>query len=98
MNWAKAFDMLGENGVNLLIGLVVGLVFGAFAQQSRFCLRSAALEFAHGSIGQKVAIWLLAFGAALTGTQLLALSNTVSLAEPASLHHRRACLGPSSAG
>ncbi len=81
MIWTQGFELLGENGVSLLIGLIVGLTFGAFAQQSRFCLRAAALEFAHGSIGQKVAIWLLAFGAALVGTQILALTDVVELAE-----------------
>lgn len=81
MIWTQGFELLGENGVSLLIGLIVGLTFGAFAQQSRFCLRAAALEFAHGSIGQKVAIWLLAFGAALVGTQILAFTDVVELAE-----------------
>ena len=81
MDFTPLIDRLGENGTTLLIGLTVGLVFGAFAQQSRFCLRAAAIEFAHGSIGQKVSIWLLAFGAALTGTQLLVLAGSAELAE-----------------
>ncbi|WP_373505702.1 YeeE/YedE family protein [Aestuariivirga sp.] len=81
MDMTGVIEVLGEDGTNLAIGLLVGLVFGAFAQQSRFCLRAAVLEFAHGSLGQKLSIWLLAFGAAVTGTQLLATSGMADLAE-----------------
>lgn len=52
-----------------MIGLAVGLTFGVFAQQSRFCLRAACVEFWRGQTGKKFAIWLLAFGAAMIGTQ-----------------------------
>ncbi|MBO6756066.1 MAG: YeeE/YedE family protein [Roseibium sp.] len=52
-------------------GLVVGVMFGAFAQQSRFCLRAAALDFSHGLFGVRLSVWLLAFSAALIGTQVL---------------------------
>lgn len=60
---------LGENRLLPLGGLVVGLVFGALAQRSRFCLRSAALETMHGQLGVKLSVWLLAFSAALVLTQ-----------------------------
>jgi hypothetical protein len=43
----------------LIGGAVIGAIFGAFAQQSRFCLRAAAIEFSRGQIGGKVAIWLI---------------------------------------
>ena len=91
MDFTSLIDTIGENGTTLVIGLTVGLVFGVFAQQSRFCLRAAAIEFAHGSIGIKVAIWLLPFGAALAGTQVLValdlavLSEARQLASPQSL-------------
>ncbi|MCT8973333.1 YeeE/YedE family protein [Microbaculum marinisediminis] len=62
-------------------GLTVGLVFGAFAQQSRFCLRAAVIEFAHGTIGHKLAVWLLTFSAAVLGTQLLIASDLANLTE-----------------
>jgi uncharacterized membrane protein YedE/YeeE len=81
MDLAPSIERLGESGTALLIGLLAGLAFGIFAQQSRFCLRAAAIEFAHGSIGEKVSVWLLAFGAALTGTQLLLLSGLAELGE-----------------
>ena len=62
MDMIWLLDAVGENGTTLLIGLVSGLVFGAFAQQSRFCLRAAAVEFSRGSIGPRLSIWLLVFG------------------------------------
>ncbi len=62
-------------------GLVVGVMFGAFAQQSRFCLRAASIEFAHGRFGHKLSVWLLAFSAAVLGTQLLIVFDYVNLSE-----------------
>ncbi len=52
-------------------GLVLGFMFGIFAQRSQFCLRAAVLEFYQGKFGPKVAIWLLTFSAAVLGTQIL---------------------------
>ena len=72
-------------------GMLVGIVFGAFAQQSRFCLRAAVIEFAHGKVGSKLAVWLLAFSSAVLGTQALIffantpLSEARQLASPQSL-------------
>jgi len=39
-------ERFGENGTLVLAGLVIGLAFGFLAQRSRFCLRSAVIEFA----------------------------------------------------
>lgn len=61
---------LGTSRTSLVIGLFIGLLFGIFAQQSRFCLRAACVEFWRGEPGGKFAIWLLTFGAALLLTQL----------------------------
>lgn len=63
------FEELSSGQVSALIGLLTGLVFGIFAQQSRFCLRAACVEFWRGQIGKKFAIWLLTFGAAMLATQ-----------------------------
>ena len=35
-------DTYSSGEVAVLLGLITGLVFGVFAQQSRFCLRAAA--------------------------------------------------------
>lgn len=51
------------------IGLTIGLLFGVFAQQSRFCLRAACVEGWRGQFGVKTAVWLLTFGAAMLATQ-----------------------------
>lgn len=91
MDFTYIVERFGEGSAGFLIGLGVGALFGASAQQSRFCLRSAALEFAHGSIGGKVAVWLLAFSAAVLGTALLGwfgladLNEARQLASPQSL-------------
>jgi uncharacterized membrane protein YedE/YeeE len=70
MNIQDWFDGFGSAQVSVLMGLLIGVVFGIFAQQSRFCLRAACVEFWRGRIGPKFAIWLLTFGAALLGVQL----------------------------
>ncbi|WIT11055.1 YeeE/YedE family protein [Paucibacter sediminis] len=52
-------------------GLIIGFVFGFFAQRSRFCLRSATIEFSRGAPGGKLTVWLFAFATALLSTQAL---------------------------
>ncbi len=69
MSFETLFDQFNTGEISALIGLGVGLTFGIFAQQSRFCLRAACVEFWRGQTGKKFAIWLLAFGAAMVGTQ-----------------------------
>lgn len=64
-------ELIGDKRAEALGGLVVGLLFGIAAQQSKFCLRSATIEFWRGSLGGKTAVWLLTFGAALFSVQLL---------------------------
>lgn len=66
--WLEAYSA-GE--VSLIIGLITGLLFGACAQQSQFCLRSACIEFWRGQSGSKFAIWLFTFATALFCTQWL---------------------------
>lgn len=62
-------DQFGENTLMLAVGLVVGVVFGAAAYRSRFCLRAATVEVAEGGFGRKLAIWLIAFCSALACVQ-----------------------------
>lgn len=69
----RLIDTIGDQWVLALGGLVVGVLFGAFAQYSRFCLRAATLEIAHGVVGERMAIWLFAFSTALIVTQALIL-------------------------
>ena len=51
-------DTIGDQWVLALGGAVIGILFGALAQRSRFCLRAATLEVAHGRLGGRMAIWL----------------------------------------
>jgi uncharacterized membrane protein YedE/YeeE len=62
-------DTYGDPLVLFLAGGLVGLLFGALAQHSRFCLRAATVELGGGVMGSRMAIWLLAFSAAVIGTQ-----------------------------
>ncbi len=71
MDLAQLADRFGDNWTLLIGGAVIGALFGAFAQQSRFCLRAAAIEFSRGQIGSKLAIWLIVFSTAITGTMIL---------------------------
>jgi uncharacterized membrane protein YedE/YeeE len=69
MNLASIIDRLGETWTITLCGLGIGLLFGFFAQRSRFCLRSAVIEFAHGITGGRLTVWLFAFSTAVIATQ-----------------------------
>jgi uncharacterized membrane protein YedE/YeeE len=62
-------EWIGEGTTGALFGLVTGLIFGIAAQRSRFCLRAATVEFARGSLGPRIAIWLLCFSTALVWVQ-----------------------------
>lgn len=70
-NLESLMEFVGEAAVLAAGGLLIGMLFGAFAQTSRFCLRSAVIEFSGGVFGAKVAIWLLTFSAAVAATQAL---------------------------
>ena len=73
MIFEAAMDGLGDRNVLALGGGCIGLAFGVFSQRSRFCLRSATLEVAHGRLGDHMAVWLLVFATALISTQALYL-------------------------
>lgn len=98
MDLALVVDQLGEPLTAVAGGLVVGLLFGAMAQRSRFCLRSAVIEFAEGRLGGKVAVWLLAFGAALASTQLVMLAGLADLSGARQLAARASLSGAALGG
>lgn len=62
-------DRIGDGAVLALAGAVVGVLFGAAAQHSRFCLRAASVEVSEGRFGPRLSIWLIAFTAAVAAVQ-----------------------------
>ncbi|MCX7566130.1 YeeE/YedE family protein [Sulfitobacter sp. F26169L] len=84
-------DNWGDGAVLAVAGGVTGLVFGAAAQHSRFCLRAATVEVAGGVFGPRLSIWLIAFSVAVFFVQgaiaagLLDVSQARPLAATGSL-------------
>ncbi|MEM1048521.1 MAG: YeeE/YedE family protein [Pseudomonadota bacterium] len=84
-------DLIADAAKAALIGLAVGMLFGAAAERSGFCLRAATEEFWTAHVGLRFATWLAVFGAALAGTQallagaLLDPDNVRQLTNPGSL-------------
>ena len=69
MDLVPYLDTYGEPVVTAMAGLLVGLIFGVSAERSQFCLRAAAVEVARGTLGRRMAVWLLTFSTALLWTQ-----------------------------
>ena len=69
MDIASLLESLGGKTLITLAGLLIGVLFGVFAQRSRFCLRSATVEFWSRQGQSKLAIWLFAFSVAMLSTQ-----------------------------
>jgi uncharacterized protein len=63
-------EYLGDKTTIALTGLIIGSLFGFFAQRSRFCMRSAVVEFWDRQGASKLSIWLFAFATAVISTQL----------------------------
>lgn len=75
MDVSALTDLLGDQRAGALVGLIVGILFGAAAQRSAFCLRAATVEFARGTLGPRMAVWLLTFSSALGLVQLARLNG-----------------------
>lgn len=74
-------EWLGEPAAAAFMGLLVGLIFGVSAEQSRFCLRAAAVEVARGRFGPRFGVWLLTFSTAVFWTQGAHLLGVIDLGE-----------------
>lgn len=74
-------DQFGEDTLLMLIGLFTGLIFGASAYHSKFCLRAATAEVASGTVGPKLAIWLVAFLTALFAVQTTIMLGWLDVSE-----------------
>jgi len=62
-------------------GAVIGVLFGFFAQRSRFCLRAAVIEFWRGQFAEKLSVWLLAFASAVIVVRALIVAGCVDVSE-----------------
>ena len=75
-SWVETY---GTASVLAVGGAFIGVLFGFFAQRSRFCLRAAVIEFWHGKFAEKLSVWLLAFASALIAVQALILSGALDI-------------------
>ncbi len=75
MGLESLIERIGENWTLAAAGLTIGLAFGFLAQRSRFCLRSAVIEFSRNVTGGKLTVWLFAFATAVLATQWLVLAG-----------------------
>lgn len=64
-------EKLGDTLAGAVIGLVVGLSFGFFAQRSRFCLRAATIDVGRAAFGHRLAVWLFVVSVAIVSTHAL---------------------------
>lgn len=89
----QLIDLVGDRNALAVGGLVIGVLFGALAQRSRFCLRSATLEVAHGVPGERLAIWLFVFSTALIATQALIILGLFDTGTVRQLNNRGSLSG-----
>ena len=75
LDLTSLLEQYGDGAVLAFGGAVLGLLFGFFAQRSRFCLRAAVVEFWHGQFGEKLPVWLITFASAVVAVQWLTLSG-----------------------
>ncbi len=93
MNFEALSDRFGDPVLLATGGLLIGCIFGAAAQRSGFCLRSAVIEFSSGSLGPKVAVWLLTFSAAVVVTQGAIVSGLLDVTDARQLAARGSLSG-----
>ncbi len=93
MELATLLERYGESAVLASGGAVIGLLFGFFAQRSRFCLRAATIEFWHGKFAEKLSVWLLAFATAVLGVQGLILLGQLDVSGARQLANRGSLSG-----
>ena len=74
-------EQFGDGTVLMGIGALVGIIFGMAAQHSRFCLRAATIEVSEGRFGDRLAIWLVAFSAAVLSVQLAVVTGFFELSD-----------------
>ncbi len=92
------FARVGEMWGVTLAGALIGVLFGFFAHRSRFCLRSAVIEFARGTREGKLAVWLFTFSTAVLLTQALILAGWLDVRDARQLAMRGSLSGAAIGG
>lgn len=77
LDFTPVTDLFGDVGAAVLIGSLVGVVFGIAAQRSRFCLRAAVHEVSRNDYQGRLGIWLAGGGMAVFATQYLVAGDFV---------------------
>ena len=93
MNLTTLLERHGDGAVLATGGLAIGMLFGFFAQRSKFCLRAAVIDFWHRRLGEKLSVWLLAFSTAVVGVQLLILLGGLDVSTARQLSARGSLSG-----
>lgn len=93
MDLAAILERFGEMPLLVAGGAAAGILFGFFAQRSSFCLRAAVIEFWRGQPGERLAVWLLAFSAAVVTVQALWLLRWIDLGSARQLAARGSLSG-----
>lgn len=88
----------GEMATITLAGGVIGLLFGFFAHRSRFCMRSAVIEFARGTREGKLTVWLFTFSTAVLLTQGLIVAGALDVRDARQLAARGSLSGAAIGG
>jgi uncharacterized protein len=94
----RCIALLGETGTVALAGAGVGLLFGFFAHRSRFCLRSAVIEFARNTGEGKLTVWLFTFSSAILLTQTFILLGWLDVTDARQLSARGSLSGAAVGG
>lgn len=89
----SAIARLGEGGAIAAAGALIGLLFGFFAHRSRFCLRSAVIEFARGTHEGKLTVWLFTFSTAVLLTQAFIMAGWLDVKDARQLAARGSLSG-----
>lgn len=74
-------DRFGDGAVLMMAGALTGAVFGAAAQHSQFCLRAASVEVSTGQFGPRLAVWLMAFCAAVLSVQFSIMQGWLDVSQ-----------------
>ncbi|MEY4751215.1 MAG: hypothetical protein RIQ60_3429 [Pseudomonadota bacterium] len=98
MSLESLMQAWGEMPTVTLAGTLIGIAFGFFAHRSRFCLRSAVIEFARGSREGKLTVWLFTFSSALLLTQAFIALGWLDVSEARQIAARGSLSGAALGG